>query len=155
MINPTIVEGQVLGGIAQGLGGAMYERIEYDREGNPLNANFVDFLVPYATEVPHVEVLHLETPSPLNPLGVKGVGEAGCIAVGAVIASGIEDALAPLGAGKFRADADHAEHDPRRARGALTRRSRRAGVARFVQALACVRQMEAWAGKDARAVGSE
>ena len=102
MINPTIVEGQVLGGIAQGLGGAMYERIEYDPEGNPLNANFVDFLVPYATEVPHVEVLHLETPSPLNPLGVKGVGEAGCIAVGAVIASGIEDALAPLGAGKFR-----------------------------------------------------
>ncbi len=102
MINPTIVEGQVIGGIAQGLGGAMYERIEYDPEGNPLNANFVDFLVPYATEVPNVEVLHLETPSPLNPLGVKGVGEAGCIAVGAVIASGIEDALAPLGAGKFR-----------------------------------------------------
>jgi CO/xanthine dehydrogenase Mo-binding subunit len=102
MINPTIVEGQVLGGIAQGLGGAMYERIEYDAEGNPLNANFVDFLVPYATEVPQVEVLHLETPSPLNPLGVKGVGEAGCIAVGAVIASGIEDALAPLGGGKFR-----------------------------------------------------
>ena len=102
MINPTIVEGQVMGGIAQGLGGAMYERIEYDPEGNPLNANFVDFLVPYATEVPNVEVLHLETPSPLNPLGVKGVGEAGCIAVGAVIASGIEDALAPLGAGKFR-----------------------------------------------------
>ena len=109
-----------MGGIAQGLGGAMYERVEYDREGNPLNANFVDFLVPYATEVPNVEVLHLETPSPLNPLGVKGVGEAGCIAVGAVIASGIEDALAPLGAGKFRADADHAEHDPRRARGTLS-----------------------------------
>ena len=102
MINPTIVEGQVMGGIAQGLGGAMYERIEYDRDGNPLNANFVDFLIPYATEVPNVEVLHLETPSPLNPLGVKGVGEAGCIAVGAVVASGIEDALAPLGAGKFR-----------------------------------------------------
>ena len=102
MINPTIVEGQVMGGIAQGLGGAMYERIEYDSSGNPLNANFVDFLMPYATEVPNVEVLHLETPSPLNPLGVKGVGEAGCIAVGAVIASGVEDALLPLGAGKFR-----------------------------------------------------
>ena len=71
------------------------------RTATPLNANFVDFLVPYATEVPNVEVLHLETPSPLNPLGVKGVGEAGCIAVGAVIASGIEDALRPLGAGKF------------------------------------------------------
>jgi CO/xanthine dehydrogenase Mo-binding subunit len=101
MINPTVVEGQVLGGIAQGFGGAMYERVEYDAAGNPLNANFMDFLVPYATEVPPVEVLHLETPSPLNPLGVKGVGEAGCIAVGAVIASGVENALAPLGAGKF------------------------------------------------------
>jgi CO/xanthine dehydrogenase Mo-binding subunit len=102
MINPTIVEGQIMGGFAQGLGGAMYERVEYDPSGNPLNANFVDFLIPYATEVPSVEIVHLETPSPLNPLGVKGVGEAGCIAVGAVIASGIEDALRPLGVGKFR-----------------------------------------------------
>ena len=64
-------------------------------------ANFVDFLVPYATEIPNIEVLHLETPSPLNPLGVKGVGEAGCIAVGAVVASAVEEALKPLGAGKF------------------------------------------------------
>ena len=101
MINPMLVEGQVMGGIAQGLGGAMYERVEYDAEGNPQNANFVDFLVPYATEVPSVEILHLETPSPLNPLGVKGVGEAGCIAVGPVIASAVEDALRPLGAGRF------------------------------------------------------
>ena len=102
VINPTIVEGQVMGGIAQGLGGALYERIEYDEDGNPRNANFVDFLMPYATEMPEVEVLHLETPSPLNPLGVKGVGEAGCIAVGATIASGLNDALAPLGAAPFR-----------------------------------------------------
>jgi CO/xanthine dehydrogenase Mo-binding subunit len=65
------------------------------------NANLVDFLMPYATEIPDIRVLHLETPSPLNPLGVKGVGEAGCIAVGAVIASGIEDALKPLGVGRF------------------------------------------------------
>jgi len=96
MINPTIVEGQVMGGIAQGIGGAMYERIEYDTEGNLINANFVDFLVPYATEIPPVEILHLETPTPLNPLGVKGVGEAGCIPVAAVIASAVEDALRPL-----------------------------------------------------------
>jgi len=102
MINPMIVEGQVMGGIAQGLGGAMYERIEFDETGNMLNANFVDFLVPYATEIPDVEILHLETPSPLNALGVKGVGEAGCIAVGAVVASGVEDALKALGGGKFR-----------------------------------------------------
>lgn len=102
MINPMIVEGQVMGGIAQGFGGAMYERIEFDETGNMLNANFVDFLVPYATEIPEVEILHLETPSPLNPLGVKGVGEAGCIPVGAVIASGVEDALKALGGGTFR-----------------------------------------------------
>ncbi|MCB1376865.1 MAG: xanthine dehydrogenase family protein molybdopterin-binding subunit [Alphaproteobacteria bacterium] len=102
MINPMIVEGQVMGGIAQGFGGALYERVEFDSSGNMLNANFADFLMPYATEIPNVEILHLETPSPLNPLGVKGVGEAGCIAVGSVIASGIEDALIPLNAGKFR-----------------------------------------------------
>ena len=91
-----------MGGIAQGFGGALYERVEFDSSGNMLNANFADFLMPYATEIPNVEILHLETPSPLNPLGVKGVGEAGCIAVGSVIASGIEDALIPLNAGKFR-----------------------------------------------------
>jgi aerobic carbon-monoxide dehydrogenase large subunit len=101
MINPMIVEGQVLGGIAQGIGGALYEHLDYQSDGNLANANLMDFLVPYATEIPNVSILHLETPSPLNPLGVKGVGEAGCIAVGAVIASGVEDALRPLGAAKF------------------------------------------------------
>jgi CO/xanthine dehydrogenase Mo-binding subunit len=84
------------------MGGAFYERIEFDRDGNPVNANFMDFLMPYATEVPDVEMVHLETPSPLNPLGVKGVGEAGCIAVGQVIASAIEDALKPLGIAPIR-----------------------------------------------------
>jgi CO/xanthine dehydrogenase Mo-binding subunit len=97
MINPMIVEGQVFGGIAQGIGGALYEKLEYQADGNLANASLMDFLVPYATEIPPVSILHLETPSPLNPLGVKGVGEAGCIAVGAVVASGIEDALRPLG----------------------------------------------------------
>jgi aerobic carbon-monoxide dehydrogenase large subunit len=102
MINPMIVEGQVLGGIAQGIGGALYERLDYQPDGNLANASLMDFLMPYATEIPNVSILHLETPSPLNPLGVKGVGEAGCIAVGAVIASGVEDALRPLGTIKFR-----------------------------------------------------
>src|SRR5262245_50596813 len=102
MINPTIVEGQVLGGIAQGIGGSLYERLEYRPDGSLANANFAEFLMPYATEVPNVTVLHLETPSPLNPLGVKGVGEAGCIAVGAVVASGVEDALRPLCNATFR-----------------------------------------------------
>lgn len=97
MINPMIVEGQVFGGIAQGIGGALYEHLDYQPDGNLSNASFADFLVPYATEIPPVEIMHLETPSPLNPLGVKGVGEAGCIAVGAVVASGVEDALKPLG----------------------------------------------------------
>ena len=101
MINPTIVEGQVLGGIAQGIGGALYERLDYQPDGNLANASLMDFLMPYATEIPPISVLHLETPSPLNPLGVKGVGEAGCIAVGAVVASGVEDALRPLGPIKF------------------------------------------------------
>jgi aerobic carbon-monoxide dehydrogenase large subunit len=102
MINPMIVEGQVMGGIAQGIGGALYERLEYQPDGNLANANFAEFLLPYATEIPDVKVLHLETPSPLNPLGVKGVGEAGCIAVGAVVASGVEDALRSLCNAKFR-----------------------------------------------------
>jgi carbon-monoxide dehydrogenase large subunit len=102
MINPMIVEGQVMGGIAQGIGGALYERLDYLPDGNLANASLMDFLVPYATEIPPVSILHLETPSPLNPLGVKGVGEAGCIAVGAVVASGIEDALRPLGPVKIR-----------------------------------------------------
>ena len=97
MINPMIVEGQVMGGIAQGIGGAFYERCEYDEDGNPRNANFMDFLMPYATEVPDAEILHLETPSPLNPIGVKGVGEAGTIPVAQVVASALEDAFAPFG----------------------------------------------------------
>jgi aerobic carbon-monoxide dehydrogenase large subunit len=101
MINPAIVEGQVLGGIAQGIGGALYERLDYQESGDLTNANLMEFLVPYATEIPTISVLHLETPSPLNPLGVKGVGEAGCIAVGAVVASAVEDALRPLGPVKF------------------------------------------------------
>ena len=92
MINPMIVEGQVHGGVAQGVGGALYERMVYDESGQLLNASFMDFLMPYASEVPQIETDHLETPSPLNPLGIKGAGEAGCIPVSAVIASAIEDA---------------------------------------------------------------
>jgi CO/xanthine dehydrogenase Mo-binding subunit len=92
MINPMIVEGQVHGGVAQGVGGALYERMVYDESGQLLNASFMDFLMPYASEVPTIETDHLETPSPLNPLGIKGAGEAGCIPVSAVIASAIEDA---------------------------------------------------------------
>ena len=87
-----IVEGQIHGGVGQGVGGALFERMAYDESGQLLNASFMDFLMPYASEVPHIETDHLETPSPLNPLGLKGAGEAGCIPVSAVIASAIEDA---------------------------------------------------------------
>ncbi|MGP3913158.1 aerobic carbon-monoxide dehydrogenase large subunit [Nonomuraea sp. 10N515B] len=92
LINPMIVEGQIHGGVAQGVGGALYERMVYDAHGQLVNASFMDFLMPYATEVPRVETAHLETPSPLNPLGIKGAGEAGVIPVSAVIASALEDA---------------------------------------------------------------
>jgi CO/xanthine dehydrogenase Mo-binding subunit len=92
IINPMIVEGQVHGGVAQGVGGALYERMVYDDSGQLVNASFMDFLMPYASEVPVVEADHLTSPSPLNPLGVKGVGEAGVIPGHAVIASAIEDA---------------------------------------------------------------
>jgi len=92
IINPMILEGQVHGGVAQGVGGALYERIVYDESGQLLNASYMDFLIPYASEVPTIEIDHLETPSPLNPLGVKGAGEAGVIPGSAAIASAIEDA---------------------------------------------------------------
>jgi aerobic carbon-monoxide dehydrogenase large subunit len=92
MINPMIVEGQIHGGVAQGVGGALYERMEYAPDGQLLNASFMDFLMPYASEVPTIEIDHLETPSPLNPLGVKGAGEAGVIPGSAAIASAISDA---------------------------------------------------------------
>jgi aerobic carbon-monoxide dehydrogenase large subunit len=92
LISQMIVEGQIHGGVAQGIAGALYERMAYDDSGQLLNANFMDFLMPYATEIPHIEIAHLETPSPLNPLGIKGVGEAGVIPVAAVLAGAIEDA---------------------------------------------------------------
>jgi CO/xanthine dehydrogenase Mo-binding subunit len=93
LVNPMIVEGQVHGGVAQGVGGALYERMAYDEHGQLVNASFMDFLLPYATEVPRrIEIDHLETPSPLNPLGIKGAGEAGVIPGMAVVAAAVEDA---------------------------------------------------------------
>ncbi len=93
LINPRIVEGQIHGGVAQGVGGALYERMAYDEHGQLQNASFMDFLMPYVTEVPrHIDIDHLETPSPLNPLGIKGAGEAGVIPSAALFASAIEDA---------------------------------------------------------------
>jgi carbon-monoxide dehydrogenase large subunit len=93
VINPLIVRGQILGALAQGVGGALYEEIAYDENGQIQNASLMDFLMPYATEVPHPELHHMETPSPRNELGVKGVGEAGALPVPAAVASAIEDAV--------------------------------------------------------------
>src|SRR4051812_26220225 len=93
LINPMIVEGQIHGGVAQGVGGALYERMAYDESGQLLNASFMDFLMPYVPEVPDgIDIDHLETPPPLNPLGIKGAGEAGVIPSAAVFAAAIEDA---------------------------------------------------------------
>jgi carbon-monoxide dehydrogenase large subunit len=98
LVNPLIVEGQITGGVAQGIGGSFYEHMDYDDNGQLLNASYMDFLIPYATEVPHLEMDHIETPSPINPLGVKGAGEAGCIPVPALMAAALEDALSPFNA---------------------------------------------------------
>ncbi len=93
VINPLILEGQIEGGVAQGIGNAFYEQLVYDEQAQLLNASFMDYLLPTSTDVPRIESGHLETPSPLNPLGVKGAGEAGAIPVGALFAQAVEDAL--------------------------------------------------------------
>ena len=93
-VNPRLVEGQTVGGFAQGLGGALFEEFVYDDAGEPLSVSFADYLMPTAREVPEISVLVTEdAPSPLNPLGVKGAGEGGINPVGAAIASAIDDAL--------------------------------------------------------------
>jgi len=97
VINPLILDGQIQGGVAQGLGGAFYEKLVYDEHGQLLTQTFMDYLLPTAMEVPEIEIGHLETPSPLNPLGVKGAGEAGVIPVAALIAQAIDDALVEFG----------------------------------------------------------
>ena len=93
VLNPLILEGQIQGGVAQGLGNAYYEQLHYDAQGQLLNATFMDYLLPGATEVPDIESGHVETLAPGNPLGIKGAGEAGAIPVGALFAQAMEDAL--------------------------------------------------------------
>jgi carbon-monoxide dehydrogenase large subunit len=97
VINPVIVEGQVHGGVAQGVGGALFEDMVYDAEGQLLAGSLMDYLVPTAMELPAIETVHLEFPSPRNPLGVKGLGEGGAISPPAAIANAVDDALAPFG----------------------------------------------------------
>jgi carbon-monoxide dehydrogenase large subunit len=97
MINPNVVEGQIAGGVVQGIGGVLYEHMPYDDSGNPLAGTFVDYLLPTAAEVPEIEYGHIETPAPSNPGGHKGMGEGGAIAAPPAVVNAIADALAPLG----------------------------------------------------------
>jgi carbon-monoxide dehydrogenase large subunit/6-hydroxypseudooxynicotine dehydrogenase subunit gamma len=99
-INPMIVDGQLVGALAQGIGGALLEELVYDREGQLLTTTLMDYLLPTAMEMPETTIARVleETPTPLNPLGVKGVGEGGSSGVGAAIANAVADALSPFGA---------------------------------------------------------
>jgi carbon-monoxide dehydrogenase large subunit len=95
MINPDVVEGQIAGGVVQGIGGVLFEHLAYDDDGNPLATTFLDYLVPSAAEVPAIEYGHIETPSP-GPGGYKGVGEGGAIGAPPAVVNAVADALAPF-----------------------------------------------------------
>ena len=96
MINPDVVEGQIAGGVVQGIAGALLEHLAYDDDGNPLAASFLDYLIPSPAEVPSIEYGHIETPSG-GPGGYKGVGEGGAIGAPPAVVNAVADALAPFG----------------------------------------------------------
>ncbi|MBO4225223.1 xanthine dehydrogenase family protein molybdopterin-binding subunit [Bradyrhizobium neotropicale] len=122
LINPMIVDGQITGGVAQGIANALFEEIVYDDTGNLLTASFADYLPPTAAEIPEIEIMHMETVSPESVTKAKGVGEGGAIGAPAAIVNAICDALAPFGIELFELPAN-----PQRIREAL----RRAGVATY------------------------
>jgi carbon-monoxide dehydrogenase large subunit len=97
IINPLVFEGQVHGGVAAGIAQALFEEIAYDEDGNPLNANLVSYCIPGATELPSFELVEMETATPVNPLGAKGIGEAGTIGATPAVHAAVLDALKPLG----------------------------------------------------------
>jgi carbon-monoxide dehydrogenase large subunit len=97
IINPLIVDGQVQGGVAHGIGNALLEWMKYDENAQPLTTTFADYLIPMATDVPTCKITHVESPSPLNPLGVKGAGEGGTIPAAAAIVAAVEEALVEFG----------------------------------------------------------
>src|SRR3546814_19830226 len=98
MCNPMIVEGQIVGGIAQGIGTALYEEIPYDENGQPLATTFADYLMPTAPEIPEHKIAHIVTPSPDTEYGMEGIGEGGAISHPAAIAKAVRDAVASCGA---------------------------------------------------------
>ena len=97
IINPMIVDGQIQGGAAQGIGSALFEEMPFDQRGQPLASTLADYLLPACPEVPNIRILHMETPSPYTEFGQKGVGEGGAIGPAAAIANAVNDALARFG----------------------------------------------------------
>jgi aerobic carbon-monoxide dehydrogenase large subunit len=96
IINPMLVDGQIHGGVAHGIGNALYEEVLHDGSGQVLNGSYMDYCLPGSMEVPPMDVAHIQTPTPLNPLGCKGAGEGGTIPAPTAVALAIEDALADL-----------------------------------------------------------
>jgi carbon-monoxide dehydrogenase large subunit len=97
LINPQLADGQIRGGIAQGIGNALYEELAYDAGGQPLTTTFMDYIIPGTLEVPPLEVIHVETPPAVSVTGFKGMAEGGTIGSTAAVANAVADALAPLG----------------------------------------------------------
>ena len=119
MCNPMIVDGQIVGGVVQGIGTALYEEIPYDANGQPLATTFADYLVPSAPDVPDIKIAHMVTPSPFTEYGMKGMGEGGAIAPPAAIANAVRDALARTGA-----EVNETPLTPRRVRAAIVAAAR-------------------------------
>ena len=124
MVNPMIVDGQIVGGIAQGIGTALYEEIPYDQNGQPLATTFADYLMPGAMEIPAIKIAHMCTPAEHTEYGMKGMGEGGAISPPAAIANAVRDALASIGA-----EVNETPMTPRRVRAAISRSASLLGVA--------------------------
>ncbi len=116
IVNPLLVDANLHGGIAQGIGGAMFERIAYDEAGQPLTATFMDYTLPTAVELPRLEIGHQQTPAPFTPLGTKGVGESGVGGTLGSLCSAIENALPEARPASVRATADPEQRSGRRSR---------------------------------------
>jgi carbon-monoxide dehydrogenase large subunit len=116
VVNPLIVDGQIVGGIAQGIGNALYEEIPYNENGQPLATTLADYLLPGAPEIPAIKIGHMCTPTPHTEYGMKGMGEGGAISPPAAIANAIRDALLRMGA-----EINETPMTPRRVRAAVER----------------------------------
>ena len=118
MVNPMLVEGQIRGGVVQGIGTALYEEIPYDEAGQPLAGTLADYLLPGAPELPAIKIGHLHTPTPHTEYGMKGMGEGGAVAPPAAIANAVRDALATLGVARG-AEVNETPITPRRVLAAI------------------------------------